>query len=1033
MAWINGLSIFQVKVHNKYTAADFDEDLRHVLRRAGCRGEKICFIMDESNVLDAGFLERMNTLLANSEVPGLFDGDEYASLMTACKEGAQRDGLLLDTPEELYKWFTQQIARNLHVVFTMNPPQAGSAAKATTSPALFNRCVIDWFGDWPSQALQQVADEYTQALDLTGSDSITPTGTDEPVNVRSAIVNICQDVHKSIDAVNKRMASIAGRTMFLTPRHYLDFINQFVKLFTEKQGDLQDQERHLNVGLEKLRATVEQVAELRKSLDAKQAELSTKNAEANEKLQKMLVDQRDAEFQKLASIDIQAELQVQEGEIKTRREVVLRDLALAEPAVLDAQAAVTAIKKQQLAEVRSMANPPEAVKLALESVCIMLGHQVDSWRTIQSIIRSDDFIARIFHFDTEKSLTTQLRALIQRDYLSRPAYTYEAANRASKACGPLVKWVLAQIGFSDILDKVGPLRNEVSALEQAAVSTQKKATTITVMIQEIEERIEQYKAEYAILIAGVQRIKSEMEKVHKKVDRSIKLLDSLQSERVRWDESSTHFNEQLATLSGDSLLAAAFLAYAGPYDEGQRQQLWDKWSSLLHRASIGHKVDLSVIELLSNADDRLRWQSNVLQTDNLSMQNAIMLKRHSRYPLVIDPDGQAIAFITQEYAEKKIRVTSFLDEAFVKTLESALRFGTAILVTDAEYLNAIVNPVLNKELRRTGGRNLIRIGSQDIDYSPSFSIILTTRNSNHDFPPDICSRTCMINFTMTKSSLQNQSLSQILRSEYPAVEERRKNALRLQGEFHARLRQLEKALLQALNDSEESILDDENVVKQLESIKSEAAEITRKMKDAENTMADVSEVTAVITPLASVASALYFLLDNLSTINHFYRFSTQFFREIFDHMLVQSKSLPDKSLTMQRITAMSGVLLREAYRRASRALLSCDKPLLALLLAHIHVNAAGNPLNEHEWNEFTEMGSALSRSQRAPAGVDIELPKPLQPLKHLHGLRALLEHFAAQPTELQSIMKSDQPESGILSIVKQIEREYCPVGGCRDG
>ena len=57
-----------LQVHNKYTADDFDDDLRTVLRRADCRDEKIVFIMDESNVLDSGFLERINTLLANGEV-----------------------------------------------------------------------------------------------------------------------------------------------------------------------------------------------------------------------------------------------------------------------------------------------------------------------------------------------------------------------------------------------------------------------------------------------------------------------------------------------------------------------------------------------------------------------------------------------------------------------------------------------------------------------------------------------------------------------------------------------------------------------------------------------------------------------------------------------------------------------------------------------------------------------------------------------------------------------------------------------------
>ncbi|KAF5378700.1 hypothetical protein D9757_010781 [Collybiopsis confluens] len=89
VAWMNGLSIFQIKVSNKYTGDNFDEDLRTVLRRAGCKGEKICFIMDESNVLDSGFLERMNTLLANAEVPGLFEGDEHSALMTACKEAGR--------------------------------------------------------------------------------------------------------------------------------------------------------------------------------------------------------------------------------------------------------------------------------------------------------------------------------------------------------------------------------------------------------------------------------------------------------------------------------------------------------------------------------------------------------------------------------------------------------------------------------------------------------------------------------------------------------------------------------------------------------------------------------------------------------------------------------------------------------------------------------------------------------------------------------------------------------------------------------
>ncbi|KOB77828.1 Dynein heavy chain [Operophtera brumata] len=76
----------------------------------------------------------------------------------------------------------------------------------------------------------------------------------------------------------------------------------------------------------------------------------------------------------------------------------------------------------------------------------------------------------------------------------------------------------------------------------------------------------------------------------------------------------------------------------------------------------------------------------------------------------------------REFKERKITKTSFLDDSFRKNLESALRFGNPLLNYDP-----ILNPVLNRELRRTGGRVLITLGDQDIDLSPSFVIFLSTR------------------------------------------------------------------------------------------------------------------------------------------------------------------------------------------------------------------------------------------------------------------------------------------------------------------
>jgi dynein heavy chain 1, cytosolic len=939
VAWMNGLSIFQIKVHGRYSAEDFDDDLRSVLKACGCRGQKICFIMDESNVLDSGFLERMNTLLANGEVPGLFEGDEYTALMTACREGAQRQNMLIDSQEELYKWFTQQIVRNLHVVFTMNPPQDGLSSKAATSPALFNRCVLNWMGDWSDQALFQVGFELTQSIDLdkanfTAPDSLPIAYKDIPLPAshRDTIVNAMVHIHYSIQRTNDRLQRQQGIVTYLTPRHYLDFVTQFRRMFREKRGDLEEQQRHLNVGLEKLRDTVDKVRDLRASLAQKKQQLELKDAEANEKLQRMVADQRSAEAQKSTSIDVQGVLEKQEKEIASRKEIVLGDLAKAEPAVLEAQRSVSNIKRQHLTEVRSMANPPSGVKLALESVCALLGHKVDSWKSIQGVVRKDDFIANIVNYNNERDMTPSLRQKMRHEFLSNDDFTFERVNRASKACGPLVQWVEAQVNYSEILDRVGPLRDEVEQLEDKALQTKAEAKAIENTIIKLEESIATYKTEYAALISETQAIKTEMSRVQTKVDRSLKLLDSLSSERVRWETASKSFETQIETLIGDVVIASAFLAYAGLYDQQFRKSMVDDWLHHMSQSGLSCKPDGSVLGYLSSADERLEWQRHSLPADDLCMENAIMLKRFNRYPLIIDPSGRVTEFLRQEHHGRKLTVTSFLDDGFTKQLESALRFGNPILIQDAEYLDPILTHVLNKEYQKTGGRVLIQLGKQEIDFSDHFQLYLSTRDPSAAFAPDVCSRTTFINFTVTRSSLRTQSLNDVLKAERPDVDKRRTNLVKMQGEFDVNLRQLEKRLLQALNESRGNILDDDNVIQTLETLKKEAAVITKKVAETAGVMAEVERITQGYSRIANACSAIFALLEQLHHLNHGYRFSLQYFVDIFKTVLHDNKHLVGKTDHDQRGEIILRDIFVETYRRTSLSMLQKDRITLAMLL-----------------------------------------------------------------------------------------------------
>ena len=65
--------------------------------------------------------------------------------------------------------------------------------------------------------------------------------------------------------------------------------------------------------------------------------------------------------------------------------------------------AVNSIRKQHLVEVRSMANPPANVKLALESICLLLGENATDWKAIRAVIMRENFIHSIVtNFNTEE-------------------------------------------------------------------------------------------------------------------------------------------------------------------------------------------------------------------------------------------------------------------------------------------------------------------------------------------------------------------------------------------------------------------------------------------------------------------------------------------------------------------------------------------------------------------------------------------------------------------------------------------------------
>ena len=126
--------------------------------------------------------------------------------------------------------------------------------------------------------------------------------------------------------------------------------------------------------------------------------------------------------------------------------------------------------------------------MALESICLLLGENVQDWKAIRGVIIRDNFISTIVNFNAD-DISDDVREKMKQRYLSNPDYTYEKVNRASLACGPLVKWAIAQLMYAEMLKRVEPLRNELLALENAAETKQRDADEMSAVIAKLEKSI----------------------------------------------------------------------------------------------------------------------------------------------------------------------------------------------------------------------------------------------------------------------------------------------------------------------------------------------------------------------------------------------------------------------------------------------------------------------------------------------------------------------------------------------------------------
>jgi len=147
---------FQIEITNSYKFFEWREDMRKKLFFfCGIDEQPTVFLLNDTQIILEAFLEDVNNVLNNGEIPNLYslpeDIMEVMDNMREVNKNAPGFKNLGDT--EIWQDFISKCKNNVHIVLAMSPIGDDIKRRLRMFPSLVNCCAIDWFLAWPQDAL----------------------------------------------------------------------------------------------------------------------------------------------------------------------------------------------------------------------------------------------------------------------------------------------------------------------------------------------------------------------------------------------------------------------------------------------------------------------------------------------------------------------------------------------------------------------------------------------------------------------------------------------------------------------------------------------------------------------------------------------------------------------------------------------------------------------------------------------------------------------------------------------------------------
>ncbi|CAL4211478.1 unnamed protein product, partial [Meganyctiphanes norvegica] len=715
-------------------------------------------------------------------------------------------------------------------------------------PAMTNYYSIDTFQSWNSSELQEIARQLLKEklLNKLSEESLHP------------FAEMLANVHITISEMNTEKFKVLKNPS----SKFFTFIELVLKLYVEMYQDIIQGEERFKISIIKYEDTKQRVTELSHQLQEQRTQVTQIQQTCGNivlKMRNIRSEQArmEQELQKKT-----AHLKREKEESERIRKVISRDLDQPKEEMKAIHRRLDRIPKEELDTLRNLSRPSPQVELVFEAILIVLGVDPTWNETKKQLSNGLDFITavrRVSVEDANEKILKRIQEFIDMDELQT-----ENVEQESKTAETFLNWLSTFAKYARVYKDYHPLKIQADVIDKDILKTEESmsnyrealmgiAVQHTVLVTQLQEK------EHLLEVA-----EDEMKNLEGRIQLAQKVMTQLGEDKVVWEESLALSSLKLRNTFGDSVLAAAFLTYLGPYEHNERKSAIESLQKSMRESNIFYTEDRDILELLATLELRVKWHADGLPLDDYSLENAAIISNSPLPQLVLDPNCVLTNWILKwdESVEVDLSKTTYLEEIF----ECAKTGKTCVIMQDELFLKRSFLQILKMEKteKNESGKVFLKLGERTVEYNKMFRIIIITRNQSFTIDNKIQSMVNVVNILNHKSGLEKLLTMHLVMHNQPDLIEtfRRQESDSLIRENQ--LLEQESNIRDIMAKFDDDVLGEDTLMEMLQVACSKAGDAKRKCLDLQKSLKTVTDSFQEFMQTGSLMAQIFLLVQSFS-------------------------------------------------------------------------------------------------------------------------------------------------------------------------